>query len=111
MNLFTLDGNSTDFNFKSDDKAWNLDGKIKEIQVDNFCHTIHLSLFNFQDWKFRPKKSAKLTYTINGTTETLTVFPKVLLKRETIPPPDRPEEPAFTTFTLYAREKKGKTHD
>ena len=106
MTLLDFDGNSTDITLVSDDPAWKLDGRIKSLQIDPFCHTIHLSLFNYYDWRFNPRKSAKLTYVKDNVKTTLTVFPKILLKTESLSRPDDPTKPHYTTFTLYARTRK-----
>lgn len=104
--IMEFDGKSTDFQFVSDNKSWNLDGRIKSLQIVPFCHAIHLSLFNDPHWDFKPRKSAKLHYTLDGTRHTLTVFPKILMRTVNEPPRRNPDMPPWTTFVLYARDCK-----
>lgn len=105
MNI-EFNGKSTDFQFVSDGKSWNLDGRIKSLQIVPFCHTIHLSLFNDPNWNFHPRKSAKLHYTLDGTRHTLTVFPKILIRTVNEPPRRSTDTQTWTTFVLYARDCK-----
>ena len=106
MQLLYLNGTQAEVNFVSDDQAWSQAlGYVKSIELDPFCHTLRLTLFNAYDWTFKPRKSAKLNYTQDGKKHTLTIFPKILLSSVTTPPPDT-GNPPWTTFTLYARQKR-----
>lgn len=104
--IIEFDGNSTDFQFVSDCKSWNLDGRIKSLQIVQFSHTVHLSLFNDPHLDFKPRKSTKLHYTLDGTGHTLTVFPKTLMRTVNEPPRRNPDMPTWTTFVFYARDCK-----
>lgn len=105
MQLY-LNSTQAEVNFVSDDPAWSQAlGYVKFIELDPFCHTLRLALFNSYDWKFKPRKSAKFNYTLDGKKHTLTIFPKILLSSVTTSPPDTCTPP-WTTFTLYARQKR-----
>lgn len=105
MQLY-LNDTQAEVNFVSDDPAWSQAlGYVKSIELDTFSHTLRLALFNSYDWKFKPHKSAKFNYTLDGKKHILTIFPKILLSSVTTPPPDTCTPP-WTTFTLYARQKR-----